>query len=262
MKTKKAKSTNGVEHPSYPYPTIVEALCEIHFERAEGEAWKPSLPGELFKQIQKDFPEMEPGVELGVQVELGPEKFGHSFLPPRQRMKYKHATRPLLLQLAENVFTVNVLPTYPGWETMRVDVLKAWSQAKKVLSPARITRLGLRYINRIERTDPKETPDEWLRSGDYLPAGVLKSKGAFLSRVESHIDKENRVVVTLAELSTDNPDTPRPIVFDIDRMVEKEIAVNDTDLLAEMETLHEHVWEIFDGAKTPRLSKHLKGVAK
>ena len=42
------------EHPTYPNPTIVEAACDIHFRLSQTKEWKPSLPGELFKHIQKE----------------------------------------------------------------------------------------------------------------------------------------------------------------------------------------------------------------
>jgi len=259
MVAKKVKSSNTVQHPSYPNPTIVEALCEIHFQLPEGVSWKPSLPGELFKQIQNDYPEMEPVVEVGVQFEWSPEKFGQSLLPPRQRTRYKHASRPLLLQLSENMFTVNSLSKYPGWKTMRLDVENAWSQAKQVLKPAHITRVGLRYINRIERTTANEPPGEWLQASDFIPAGILSSKGSFLSRVESHLKENHRLIVTVAEIQPEDPAANRPIVLDIDRILENQHLANDAILLNEIDALHEHVWEVFDAAKTPRLAKLLKG---
>jgi uncharacterized protein (TIGR04255 family) len=262
MPAKKTKSANPVQHLSYPNPTIVEALCEIHFQPPEGASWKPSLPGELFKQIQQEFPEMEPVLEVGVQLELGPAKFGQALLPPRQRMRYKHASRPLLLQLAENLFTVNVLPKYPGWQTMRQDVRDTWSQAKQVLKPAYITRVGLRYINRIERSKSNEEPGEWLHAGDFIPAGILTSEGSFLSRVESHIKKHNRLIVTVAEILTEDPTAARPIVFDIDRILENQRLVDDDILLKEIDALHEHVWQVFAWAQTPRLAKLLTGGGK
>jgi uncharacterized protein (TIGR04255 family) len=262
MAAKKSKSNNTVKHPSYPNPTIAEALCEIHFQLPEGASWKPSLPGELFKQIQKDYPEMEPVLEVGLHFELGPQTIGQSLLAPRQRIRYKHAARPLLLQLGENIFTVNVLPKYPGWHMMREDVLHAWSQARAVLKPAHITRIGLRYINRIERNKPIETPGEWLRAGDFIPAGVLKSKGSFLSRVESHMNENNRLVVTVAEIQTEDATATRPIVFDIDRILENHLSLDDHIFLREIDVLHEDVWQVFDSAKTAQLAKLLKGGAR
>jgi hypothetical protein len=54
-------------HPTYPNPTITEAVCDIHFRLPQEKEWKPSLPGELFKHIQNEYPEMEPVLEMGLQ---------------------------------------------------------------------------------------------------------------------------------------------------------------------------------------------------
>jgi uncharacterized protein (TIGR04255 family) len=119
--------------------------------------------------------------------------------------------------------------------------------------------MGLRYINRIERTSPNEAPGEWLQATDFIPAGILASKGSFLSRVESHIKEDNRLIVTVTEIQTEVPTAPHPLVFDIDRILENQRVVDDAILLKEMDALHEHVWEVFDSARTPRLANLLKG---
>jgi len=93
-------------HPSYRNPTIAEVLCEIHFSLPDGEPWKASLAGNFLKKVQDEFPEMEPTTEIGLQFELGPQRIGHSLLPPRQRTRFKHKDRPLILPIGPNVFTV------------------------------------------------------------------------------------------------------------------------------------------------------------
>jgi uncharacterized protein (TIGR04255 family) len=251
--------TTNLDHPSYPFPTVAEALCEVHFQLSQGQAWKPSLPGVLFKGIQNEFPEMEPALELGVQLELGPQGVAQKVLPPRQRTRFKHATRPLLLQLGENVFTVNLLPKYPGWDTMREDVLKAWKQAQETLQPAKVTRIGLRYINRIERESQEDRPANWLKPTDYIPPGVLTSEPGFLSRVEARLDNENRIIVTLGFQPEGHHGA---IVLDIDRIVEKELPPDVDALGGEMNRLHEDVWYAFNSAKGEKLERLLVGGKK
>lgn len=177
-------------------------------------------------------------------------------------MCYKHKDRPLLLQLGPNVFTVNVLPKYAGWDMMRQDVLSAWGQAKKALKPEKITRLGLRYINRIRMADDEDTPGEWFQASDYLPAAVLQSKGPFLSRVESQIDSENRILVTFAESRSDDDTQEKDIILDIDRICYKAIPMKDKELLAGMNHLHDHIWEIFRSGQTDRLKAYLERGAR
>ncbi len=257
--TARSRSHKSKPHPSYPNPTIAEALCELHFALPNGRPWKSTLAGDLFKQIQNDFPEMEPGIEIGLQFELSPQRIGHSVLPARPRMRFKHKERPLLVQLGPNVFTVNVLPKYPGWQKMRQDVLDAWRQASLVLKPAKLTRIGLRYINKVERTKENGTPGDWFKASDFVPKGVLQSKGAFLSRVESQIDGENRVVVTFGEGQQDSENGKKAIVLDIDRILEKDVAVDDAKILTEMDKLHEDIWGIFEAVQAAPLIDYLKG---
>ncbi len=163
---------NAPPHRTYANPTIGEALCELHFALPADVSWKASLAGDLFEQIQNEFPEIEPGMEIGLQFDLSPQRIGHAMLPPRQRMRFKHKERPLLLQLGPNVFTVNVLPVYPGWDQMRADVVEWRHQASQVLKPAKLTRIGLRYINRVEPTSMNGTPGDWFKVSDFVPAGV------------------------------------------------------------------------------------------
>jgi len=246
-------------HPSYPSPTIVEALCEVHFRLPPEKPWKPSLPGEFFKCIQDEYPEMEPLQEMGLQFEIGPLGLGQKILPPRPRMRFKHASRPLLVQLAENVLTVNVLAPYTGWDTMSRDVLDVWRQARDVLEPSAIIRIGLRYINRIERQSADDHPGNWLKASDYIAPVVLRSTPEFLSRVEAHLDAKNRIIVTLGNQPPAAASGYGAIIFDIDRIVERELPPGEDALSPEMNRLHEHVWQVFASAKGDKLERLLKG---
>ena len=246
----------GNGHPTFPNPTIQEALCEIHFQLPYGVAWKPSLFGELFKNIQDEFPDLEPVTEIGIRLHVGGEKLAQAFLPAQQRMRYKHASRKLLLQLSENVLTTNILPKYPGWIQMSQDILNAWKHTRKVIKPAAITRIGLRYINRIERSKPDEFPREWLAPSDYIPKAVLTSLPGFLSRLEMRTDPHKRTIVTLGETPISG-DGANAIVLDIDCIVEKEMGIEDKAIIDEITLLHDAAWSIFSASMTPRLEQLL-----
>jgi uncharacterized protein (TIGR04255 family) len=253
------------EHPTYPNPTIQEAVCEIHFRLPDGVAWKSSLFGELFKRVQSEFPELEPVAQIGLQVQLEPSGVGHTLLPMQHQIRYKHASRNLLLQLSERTLAVNVMPKYPGWMQMSKDILDAWAAAREVIKPARITRIGLRCINRINRSHPDESPGDWLAPSDYIPKAVLSSLPGFLSRLEAHPTRNSRRIVTLGEAAT-SPDSPQDagailgaILLDIDCIVEKEIGVDDQAIIEEITVLHDAAWEIFSASRTPRLEQLLRG---
>jgi len=245
------------EHPSYPNPTIVEALCEVHFRLPGG--WEPSLAGELFKRIQDEYPEMEPMSEVSVQLEHGPAGVLQRIEPARQKTRFKHADRPLLIHLAENMLTVNVLKPYPGWATMRSDVLSGWRHCREVLEPESVQRVGLRYINRIPRESLDQRPCDWLKASDYVPPAVLESRPGFFLRAQTHLDATNSLIVTLADARGDATGDPGGIVFDIDRIVEQDMGSDCQVIEDEIERLHTEVWRVFSSAKGPSLERLLRG---
>ncbi len=248
----------GTEHPTFPNPTIQEALCEIHFRLPDGVEWKPSLFGDFYRYIQSEFPELEPVTQVGVQLQMGPSAISHALLPLQQRMRYKHKSRNLLLQLSADILTVNVLPQYPGWTQMSKDVLNTWNHVREVIKPASIVRIGLRYINRIGRTHPAERAGDWLTSSDYIPKSALESLPGFLSRLQIRKDKRNRLIVTLGD-KPGTGDSASEIVLDIDCILEADIRIEDEAILDEINSLHQTAWDIFSSSMTPRLGQSLRG---
>lgn len=237
-------------HQRYPNPTIAEAICDIRFRIKE---WKLSLPGEFFKYIQDEYPEMEPISAIGLQLEFGPTGAGTKIIPQSQRVRFKHKNRALILQLAENNFTINTLSPYPGWETVRKDALVAWQKLEAVLRPDAITRIGLRYINRFEKETERDYPGNWLTTTDYIPSGVLRSEPGFLSRTQVRFNTHDLLIVTLGDFKPNVGGGYGSIVFDIDRVTEQEVVSGLGSLEEELDRLHADVWEVFSSAEGQKL---------
>src|SRR6266567_8700344 len=107
-------------YPAYPNPAITEAVCDIHFRLPREKEWRPSFPGELFKHIQNEYPEMEPVLEMGLQFEFGPLGTGTKFVPQRQKVRFKHSTeteqdRPGTWLVANDYISAGLLRSEPGF---------------------------------------------------------------------------------------------------------------------------------------------------
>jgi uncharacterized protein (TIGR04255 family) len=246
------------EHPSYPNPTIAEALCEIHFAYPTDKTFRARLAGEVFKVVQDEYPFLEPRVETAFEIKAGPEGFEHRVFPPApsQRMLFRHASRNLLFQLGEGVLTLNVLRPYPGWRTMSADLIALWEKASPVIEPTRVSRVGLRFINRIPRVPEGSPAEHWLRPTDYLPAAPLKTRRGFFSQVSVGDDEHNRMIVTLAESKSGDGSE---VVLDIDRIVEEDIAARWEELERRISRMHADVWTVFSSAKSDGLERLLRG---
>lgn len=241
------------KHPSYPNPTIREAVAGIHFQLPESAAWKPSSFIDFYRHIQGDFPTFEPVPVMGIEMMVGPGSVNQALLPQRPMMRYRHRDRSILLQLAANLLTVNVLPKYEGWARMLTDVEAGWAAVKNIIKPAKVTRLSLRYINYIERNGPKEEPGQWIVHSDYVSNSVLESKSGFFYRSQVRPEDSVSFTTTLA----DTPDG-KNIVLDIESVSDKEVG-SDAILKREMIALHELVWRVFSASMSPRLRKRLEG---
>jgi uncharacterized protein (TIGR04255 family) len=245
------------QHPSFSRPTICEALCEIHFSLPEGEPWKPAFQGNLFKHLQPDFPEMEPISQVSYRLQIGRGGVEQTLLPA-QRMSYVHARRPLRLQLAEGVFTVNEIAPYPGWENMKADIFSSWTRTREVVGPAVINRIGLRYINHLRRGNVTEPVGAWLAPSDYVPSALLRSLPGFMSRLQTVTAPRERRIVTIGE--TVEEETGQSfIVFDIDCISEHTVGPDDREVAEQVEELHGWVWDVFVSSMTPRLEAELRG---
>ena len=250
--------TTKQPHPTYPNPAIIEALCEIHLRLEGGVVWKPSLVGDLFKELQPDFPELEPVPELGIEFSVRDAAIEQRLLAPRTRFRFKHCARPLFAQLGPGVFSMNVLAPYPGWSTFKEDILRTWSHATAVVNPVTVTRVGLRYINRIFKTNERQEPAEWLRANAFLPAAALTSCPGFSARTESAADGANRTIVTLRDERPGESSRYGAIILDIDRIIEESTPPDAETLGPRVDALHEDVWTLFDDATTDELETVLR----
>jgi uncharacterized protein (TIGR04255 family) len=242
-------------HPTYQNPTIREVVCEIRFQLSDGADWDVSWYNKFFKQIETDFPTFQPVNLPPIFVNSPDSKETQSLLVPLV-IRYKHESRNLLLQLSENYLTVNILPTYPGWQQVVSDIKYAWNNFCQVAQPKLITRLGLRYINGIERNIASERLEYWLKPCDYIPSVVLRSAPGFSSRVTTRLDTKNRLTVVLSDQTSDNSGT---FIFDIDRISEQSIEADIELLLQQATKMHDDVWEVFNSAKNDNLEQLLQG---
>lgn len=75
---------------------------------------------------------------------------------------------------------------------------------------------------------------------------------------QTKIDNNNRLNITIGEQSGSHSSSPA-IIFDIDRILEKELTPEIDSLTEEMNRMHEDIWNVFNNVKNDKLEKLLKG---
>jgi uncharacterized protein (TIGR04255 family) len=252
-------TARSAQHPTYRNPTIVEAILEVQYTLAPERPWNPDAHNQFFTLIRDEFPHFEPVPEVSLQILLS------SALPspaqPAQaagaRMRFLTADRTRVVQLSGNAFSFSMLRPYTGWNQMRAGILKHWPQAHDVVKPATITRIGLRYINRIPRTTVNQKAGYWLKASDFVPQAVLDSERPFLARVEAQLSTHRRALVSMIDDTSKMPDQHGAVVFDIDSIHFEHIEAAKFAVAEIADQLHDQAWDIFAPARSANLEKLL-----
>lgn len=247
-------------HPSYPNPQVAEALCEFHLRLSPADPWKPSKPGAFFKAVQEHYPEIEPVTQQGVQLVIGPDNMPQQqLLPPRISFRLKHRDRPIVVQLSEQTFTINALRPYPGWERVKAELRNVWPLVLEIIGPEAVTRIGMRYTNRVMRRRGDEEPGYWLRCCAFVPTALMNSGPGYQLQLQTRVGPHDRSILIIAHDQTDQKELHGAMILDIDRITERQLEPPWTTLEPVVEMLHEEVWKIFEAAKGPNLDALLEG---
>ena len=196
------------ESQRYKKPPIDEALCDFQF--SPGLEWDPTMPGRIHERLKgfyKEKPRSQQLVEAqgqGVGAEGGPGiTFQQRVMNQRVQLLAEQGTK--IASLGESQLTVHMLTPYAGWEHFRPMIIDAFDAYRGVAEPEGVTRIGLRYINRIVIPGEAE-PDlaEYFTIPPKFPNVDPNIKRvSFFNRKEAeYADLPIRIVVTFAQIET------------------------------------------------------------
>ena len=257
--SKSKKVATLTSHPTYRNPTIQEAVCEFQFKTDEPSSWSPNKPGPLLIKLGENYADFETISEQGVQVVIGKDGPIPQLLAPKLKLKFNNATKPIIVQASQNSFSINALRPYQGWATLRDEIFRVWPVFIDVIRPVSISRVGMRYINRISRQRRDETPGYWFKESMYIPSAFLSSGANFLSRLEHRSSDKSRLIVTVAYDDSIPTEHFGSILFDIDCIEEGFIDIDQSKIAAVIEKLHDDIWKVFESSKGENLESLLNG---
>jgi uncharacterized protein (TIGR04255 family) len=157
---------------------------------------------------------------------------------------FTSADQKQVFQARLDGFTFSRLKPYKTWEHLRDEAYKIWLRYKEITSPE-ITRVALRYINKIEIPLPIRDFSEYLNAAPIIPKGLPQGVSSFLTRVVIHepvIDAF--AIITHALEQIINPNI-LPIILDIDVFKQKSEGISEKDAWDTLEKLRYFKNKIF-----------------
>lgn len=226
---------------SYDRPPITEAVIGITFSSPIKEAELLSVKNKLLTH----YPDHQLIQHYDVNVDLSNkptttlnEHVGH-------RLSTRDMTELLLIQPA--TFSLSQLAPYPGWDIFLEHFVRDWATWKRVIGFRQITRIGVRFINRIDIpvTGSRIEYEDFLNIYPKLPSGFDLIE-AYAVQISKDLDDIG------CHLKINTAAVPSPIlgfssfVVDIDISKETSVPQSDNDiykLLGQIRTKKNDVFE-------------------
>lgn len=132
---------------TYKCPPLTEAVIALHFE--QDEQWDWTIPGLLYGKIKDRFPQKSQ--EQTIQFEVSKNPSFPLIQGAPSKMKFTNEETHQLVQVAPNMLTYNALSGgYEGWDVFLRGFLDLVRDYAEVYPDAKISRIGLRYINDVK----------------------------------------------------------------------------------------------------------------
>jgi uncharacterized protein (TIGR04255 family) len=238
-------------------PPLIEAICEFRF--APGERWDATLPGRLHERISNEFPERSQVRQMGVQFQLhGDRDPMAEIIQPPDRVQLKRRDGSAMVQVGPDLLAVNQLRPYASWEMFRALIVTILDQFTMLVSasPA-LTRIGLRYINRLM------LPEDDCELGDFTTLspplkGVLERPLlGFYQRYELAYDTPRGILIHQTGIQTF--EDHKFLMVDLDFGSLEPPAISDPEAIEHwLNQAHDRVYEGFVQSLDPELYRCLK----
>lgn len=235
----------------YTNPPLVEALCEFQFDPST--AWDLTLIGLIYDQLKDIFPRREQ-LQVSLSATVSPEiniQIGTIGTVPLVR--FLDNDRKALVQVGQNLLTVNHLQPYTTWENFFPLIEKGFKAYYQTAQPKALQHIGIRYINRINIPRPQIDLANYFRFRPHIPQDLPQEIDSLFMSIGIPLG-DTRDILRM-QIGTLNPETPDTIslILEIGYVFAKpgEIALHE--VLDKVNVAHKHVENAFESCLTDEL---------
>ncbi len=239
----------------YENAPILEALIDIRVNRS-GVARIESLAA-FQDSIREQYPRKDERFYVQGQFSVGPE-VGASARQTLMGYAFSSEDRKQIVQVRSDGFTFSRLKPYGTWLLLRDEARRLWNVYRELVRPGRITRVAVRYINRIDIPMASVDYKDYLRTAPEVSPDLPQGLSSFFMQLNfPQPDFQGMLILTQTADPSMVPDM-HSVVLDLDVFRQETGDVSDDDLWILLEKLRERKNEFFEGCITDR-SRQLFG---
>lgn len=240
-------------------PPISEALIDI----------KVTLPQDInIQELQKAYDvvreaypikEVKAEWETKFQIKPGESPVVTTNTGGQKGYMLYTSDKKKIFQVMINGFTYNQLTNYTTWNDFYSEAMKLWKIYIKVAKPLRLTRLALRYINKIELPLPIKNLSDYIKTVPSIAENIAHEKtNYFMRMLIKNTENENKAVLTNVVNQIPGGNT-LPVILDIDVFREHlDIEVDTKKMEPIFQSLREYKNNLFINNITEETMKLIK----
>ncbi len=232
---------------------IVEAIIDLRVKNPS------SFEVADFLSLKEDLKEEYPIVEDRRLVEVGGKIEGKRIEQTIidkgiNGYFFKTSDSKNVAQFRIDGFTFSRLSPYPEWETVLSEAKKLWGLYSTKCLPDIITRIAVRYINRLDLPLPIEDFADYLTAPPLVPDSLPQGVSQFLTRVVIH---DADITANIIQTMTSTPKADHiGVILDIDVFkLQEETGFEESSIWPEFEKLRDFKNRIFFESITERMAR-------
>lgn len=232
----------------YPHPPITEAVIDIQCIAARStEGLDKVNTGEAsYTTVEKLFAarsQMVLGPDANAVATASAETIGYLF---------RSDDGLHICQARANGFTFSRLAEYTSWDEVSTEARRLWEKYRTIATPTSITRVALRYVNRLDLPLPVTDFSLYLRTAPQLSTDLPQGLSGYFMQLQlpmPHIQGACIINQTIIEPPA-KPNTVS-VVLDIDVFRTSDFATNEAQLWEQLEQLRHEKNRVFESCITP-----------
>lgn len=226
------------DHILYKNAPIAEALIDLHVT-ADDSINLTQCTKQFTDKLCKKFPISKKIKSNEFKIEMPDSE---AFQSPQietthsdigVRLDNKQSNK--VLQARGNGFTLSYVNMYTSWEEFSAEAKLYWKEYLNIFKPKTVTRVAVRYINKLDLPGPKAEPSDYFNLYPKLPQAIPQDIDDFLLRlIMPQADIESTAIINQATMPpSDGKHISVALDFDI---------FKNTNLVAD----NDEIWNLLD----------------
>lgn len=240
----------------YSRSPLTEAVIDIRVKLPDDVSL--DVLAKVQSELETDYPSRRDQIFLEGELSLDPD--APVAIGSRKQLGYVFSSDDgrHIFQARLDGFTFSRLAPYQSWESFRDEARRLWNIYRGITHPETITRIAVRYINRLDLPMPMNDLKEYLRTGPEIAPDLPQGISSYFMQLQiPQEDMPGMLILnqTLAPITT--PDIV-PIILDIDLFQSESIPNNENDLWDLFERFRHRKNEIFEACLTEKMKELIR----